>query len=246
MVELVDTQVSEACAARHESSSLSFRTILKKEKVVRLVVSERSESNQSLLLHLFDNNAMPRRCIPVKAVAALLLLAALGGCARARTHEGEFFSVKLPQGWELTPEAEKVITPFYAVSEEKVLLATYASPERSPVTGKPLATMSIYVQKFNRPLWAEDMGFELETWLTNQGYTILGQGKLFHKKAIGYSINYRNDFTNKVYLDFYYTTDHMMYMVMSGVTDADLFTMFLYDFETFRQNIQFSLMSFYL
>jgi hypothetical protein len=37
-----------------------------------------------------------------------------------------------------------------------------------------------------------------------------------------------------------------MYLVMSGVTDADLFGMFLYDFETFRKNVQFSLMSFYL
>ena len=189
---------------------------------------------------------MPRSSVPVKAVMALLFLAVVSGCAKSRTHHGEFFSVKLPQGWEISPEDEKVITPFYAVSEEKVLLATYASPERSPITGKPLATMSIYVQKFHRPLWAEDMGFELETWFHNQGYTILGQGKIFHKKAIGYSINYRDDITNKVYLDFYYTTDHMMYLVMSGVTDVDLFNMFLYDFETFRKNVQFSLMSFYL
>jgi hypothetical protein len=189
---------------------------------------------------------MPRHRTLIKAWTLLFLLACAVGCAKPRTHKGEFFSVKLPQGWTLTPEAEKVVTPFYAVSEEKVLLATYASPERSPITHKPLATMSIYVQKFHRPLWAEDMGFELETWLNQQGYTILGQGKIFHKRAIGYSINYRDDYTNKVYLDFYYTTDHMMYLVMSGVTDADLFGMFLYDFETFRKNVQFSLMSFYL
>ena len=176
----------------------------------------------------------------------LIFMSGCGGCSSKRVHEGDFFSVKLPYGWSQADKSEKIQTPFYPVSEEPILLATYVSPERDEKRDQPLATMSIYTQKFHRPLWAEDMGYELERWLRSQDYLILGQGKIVHKDTVGYSINYQDRVTDKVYLDFYFTTDHMMYMVMSGVTDAKLFHEYVFDFEAFRKNIEFSLLTFYL
>jgi len=181
-----------------------------------------------------------------KITIVLCVLVTSAGCSRnKRIHDGGFFEVKLPYGWEEASKSDNIVTPFYSVSKEEVVLATYISPEKTEY-GAPLATMSIYVQKFHRPLWAEDMGFELKMWLDYQGYTILGQGKIFHKKAVGYSVNYRDETTQKVYLDFYFTTDHKMYLVMSGVTSAELFHQYVYDFEVFREGINFSLLTFYL
>ena len=161
----------------------------------------------------------------------------LGGCFPKNKYRGKGYIVSVPAGWKKGAPLEK---SFIEISKYKPELVTFDSPGRDSFDD-PEATISIYTQRFDDPIWVEDITKLISRWVKNQGYVILGEGKINYEEDVGFSVNYREQYTDKTYLDFYFTTDGKIFLVVTYATTLDKFKKYIPDFETFRNSVEFTM-----
>jgi hypothetical protein len=177
----------------------------------------------------------------------LLLCAALvvSGCFREKTkYKGDGCILKIPPSWKLARKDDTTDKLFMNVSEFGSSVATFNGPEKNAKTGRPKARVSLFSQKFTQPLWVEDITADIINWVKRQGYTILGSGKVNYQGSVGFSVNYRDEETGLIYLEFYFASDNRVYIVLSMETTPEDFSFYLPDYEKFRNNIEFPLIAF--
>lgn len=181
---------------------------------------------------------MLNKRIFIPIILLLCVSVATSGCKwlKNNKYKGPGFTLTIPKGWT---EGEPVEKEFMRVSNEKPQLVTFTSPEKRAKYEDPTATISVYTQRFDAPLWVEDITGEISQWIAQSGYTILGEGKINYQGSVGFSINYHDERTSMVYLDFFFASDAKIFLIIEYAVPESKFTDYIEDFEAFRNSLEF-------
>lgn len=155
---------------------------------------------------------------------------------RKPLYKGQGFVFEIPEGWV---KGENIKREFISFSDDPGKVVTFYSPTLDPKTELPEASISVFSQKFEQALWIEDSIPDIVHWIKDHNNTILGQGKINVEYSIGFSVNYRDNWTKVVYLDLYLASDSKTFVVISYATKEDKFLKYIKDFEKVRNSLEF-------
>ncbi len=168
---------------------------------------------------------------------SLIFLFLSAGCHHELTLvRGEGFSIRFPDGW--TKVKRDIEPAFQMESKFSPQTVIFVSPQVNPVTNVPEAMIAMHVVRPNKPFWLEDDFPILVDVLGRSGYAILDQGQIKLDEEIADWVVYRDDYQERVRLEFFTVNGSGMVFRLQYSAAQDKFGVYRKDFEDTKATIK--------